>query len=127
MARILVIDDEPGVRATVRKFLASEGHEILEAGDGVAALKLLGGHVAFDLIITDVYMAGMDGIELTIRLQAIPSRPAIIVMSGGGFVGVTDLLVEAGHLGATATLAKPFTVDELLSVVRDLLHARGAT
>jgi CheY-like chemotaxis protein len=127
MARILVIDDEPGVRATVRRFLASVSHDVREASDGAAALALLGGPEAIDLVITDVYMAGMDGIEFTIRLQQLPSRPAIIVMSGGGFASVTDLLVKAGHLGAAATLAKPFTANQLLSVVDDLLSVRDKT
>src|SRR5690242_1696214 len=111
MARILVIDDEPSVRATVGKFLAAAAHEVLEAVDGGAALKILEGKKRVDLVISDVYMAGMDGMELTARLQQLPVPPILIVMTGGGREGVADLLVEAGYMGAAATLAKPFTRD----------------
>ena len=123
MARVLVIDDEPAVRTTVTKLLRSAGHEVLPAADGGAALKILGGAAHVDLVVSDVYMDGMDGIELTARLQQLPSRPQLIVMTGGGYKGVTDLLVTAGRLGATATLAKPFTGEELLKVVSDILPA----
>ena len=123
MARILVIDDEPSIRKTVRKLLAKAGHDTLEAADGNEALRILGGPKPVDLLICDVYMAGMDGMELTARLQQLPSKPLLIIMSGGGHKGVTDLLVEAAHLGAAATLAKPFTADELLKVVSDVLPA----
>lgn len=122
-----MIDDEPGVRATVSKFLATGGHAVLEAGDGAAAMKILGGADAVDLVLSDVYMAGMDGMEFTIRLQQLSPKPALIVMSGGGFVGVADLLVEAARLGAAATLAKPFSAGELLDTVRDVLAGRGRT
>ena len=125
MARILVIDDEPSVRATVAKFLAIDGHQVLQAEDGASAFKIIGGRTPVDLVISDVYMDGMDGMELTARLQQLPSKPLLIIMSGGGHKGVTDLLVEAGHMGAAATLAKPFTRDELLKVVSDLLPPRA--
>jgi CheY-like chemotaxis protein len=125
MARILVIDDEAGIRTMVVKFLATGGHEILEAADGAAAMKLLEASAHVDLVITDLYMPGMDGIEFTRRLRQVPSRPAIIAMSGGGLGSQVDVLDIAGHLGAV-TLAKPFTGERLLAAVRQVLGQGNA-
>jgi len=125
MARVLVIDDEVGVRATVRKFLVVAEHEVFEAADGISAFEILAGPKPIDLIVSDVYMTGMDGMEFTTRLQQLPRKPILVVISGGGHMGVADVLVHAAHLGAAATLAKPFTRDELLRVVADLLAVHG--
>src|SRR6185436_8706726 len=120
MARILVIDDEASVLHMIRRALAHEPHEVLEAGDGKKALKFLADHPV-DMVITDVYMPDMDGIEFTIRLAQQTPHPKIIAMSGGGFMEQGSLLETARRLGANATLAKPFTIKELLDTINELL------
>lgn len=122
MAKILVIDDEPSVRQMVRRALENEGYEVVEAGDGQTAVTTLG-QTPVDLIITDLYMPNMDGIEFTIRLAQQKPRPKLIAMSGGGFMEKGSLLETARRLGADATLAKPFTGDELRDAVTDLLKS----
>ena len=116
MARVLVIDDEEGIRTIVTKVLASAGHEVTEARDGAAAWAMLE-RQAVDLVVTDLYMPEMDGIELSQRLRQLPARPAVVAMSGGGFGRQVDVLEVAAHLGAAATLPKPFTREALLGAV----------
>ena len=120
MACILVIDDEDFVRATVGKHLTRAGHEVVEAADGKKAMELLE-ESPVDLIITDIYMPDMDGIEFTSRLgQQVPDAK-IIAISGGGYLDKQDVLTMARNLGAARTLAKPFTGKELVAVVREVL------
>ena len=124
MARILVIDDEESLRRMVRHALEGEQHEVLDADDGKTALELIGKEPV-DLVITDLYMPNMDGIEFTIRLAKQKPHPGILAMSGGGFMEKGSLLEIARRLGADATLAKPFTVRELLDAVDDILKKKG--
>jgi len=120
MARVLVIDDEPDVRAVIRRFLVAAGHDVSEVGDGAAALGILAEH-ATDVIVSDLYMPGMDGIELARALRKLPSRPAVVAMSGGGLGRQVNLLDIAAELGAAATLPKPFTKEQLLGAVQAAL------
>src|SRR5690349_20947569 len=124
MATILIVDDEPGIRTVIRKILTTAEHKVLEAARGADALALLPRHREIDIVFVDVYMPGMNGIELTIRLQQLPLQPAIIVMTGGGPAGVADVIVPAAFLGVAATLTKPFTAAQLLHTVDDVLFAQ---
>ena len=83
MANVLVVDDEAKVRAYLRRVLTKLGHEVSEAPDGAEALRLLDAS-AFDLVITDAYMAEMDGMELLVRIQQRGLRVPVVMMSGGG-------------------------------------------
>jgi len=121
VARVLVIDDEPDVRAVMRRFLGAAGHDVREASDGAAALGALAAQPA-DVVITDLYMPGMDGIELARELRKLPTRPAVIAVSGGGFGRQADVLDVAATLGAAATLPKPFTREQLLGAVDRVLR-----
>jgi len=116
MARILLVDDNPRLRATARKILALAGHEVVEASDGVEALACYRAAPA-DLVITDVYMPEGDGIETTIRLTQEFPGIRLVVMSGGGFVDRESILETAGRLGAGGTLPKPFSKEQLLAAV----------
>ena len=120
---MLVIDDDPGVRALIRRLLLEAGHDVLEAGDGAAALKLMEDHPT-DVVVTDVYMPGMDGFELALKLRRMRVRPAVVAVSGGGFGSQVDMLDVAAQLGAAATLPKPFSKDQLLAALEQAL-ARG--
>jgi DNA-binding NtrC family response regulator len=120
MARILVIDDQESIRRVVRRALTLDGHEILEASEGEAGVALLASRGA-DLVITDIFMPGQDGI---VTLREIRKRfPAVKVMviSGGDETGLMDLRHDAELLGAVTSLSKPFDAKELLEAVRAIL------
>ena len=121
MARILVIDDNDGVRSAVRRILEPLGHVVEEADDGAAGLALLGDGGA-DLVITDIFMPGQDGIVTVQRIRKEFPSVKMIAMSGGDSTGRIDLRRDAMLLGAAASLRKPFEREELLRVVEGVLN-----
>ncbi len=116
MAKILVLDDDADVRQGISRFLRSLGHEVVEAADGRAALKGEGAF-ATDLIITDINMPEVDGIEVILALRERNPHLPVIAISGGGRVPKGSLLEDAGALGAVSTLPKPFELAELRRAV----------
>lgn len=125
MARILVIDDEADFRETLRATLEQAGHEVLEAGNGVEGIRM---HRAEspELIITDIIMPEMEGIETILELRRHDPAAKIIAISGGGRLRMTDFLSAARKLGAVTTLAKPFRRDQLLEAVQQSLTGDAA-
>lgn len=121
MARILVADDDAALRSIVVRALTRAGYEVHEVASGREALAvaLAGG---IDLVITDVYMPDMDGIEFITRLSQDPGAPKIIAVSGGGHASTEGVLEIATRLGVTRTLAKPFSPAELVAAVRSELR-----
>ena len=120
MARILVIDDDPSIRETVRRILEARAHTVHvveDAADGIDSIAL----DAPDLVITDVFMPGQDGIETLIELRKAFPKLKVIVMSGGDSTGLMNLLDDAELLGANRTLPKPFTPEELMEAVDTVL------
>jgi DNA-binding NtrC family response regulator len=114
--RVLLIDDESMVRKIVRKMLERSGHEVTEAENGRFGLEQLK-RGSFDLVITDIIMPEVEGIELVVTVsQQYPSTKTI-AMSGGGRTGNVDFLDVAAKLGASAALQKPFTHAELLRAI----------
>ena len=122
MATILLVDDEEFSRATTRKMLEEQGHSVLEASSGAQAMMDIRAN-AFDLVITDVIMPNMDGIELMIELRKIQPSLPVLAISGGGRTHNLDILDAAEQLGATSVLAKPFARANLIEVVTRLLDA----
>src|SRR2546425_420291 len=122
MARILVIDDQESIRRVVRRALEQEGHQVLDASDGEMGMAILARHSA-DVVITDIFMPGQDGI-LTLR-QIRKQFPSVkvIVISGGDSSGMLDLRKDAELLGAVSTLQKPFNAREIMDKVREALQA----
>ncbi len=120
MARILVIDDEPRIRNAVRRSLESAGHEVVEAEDGKVALRMYAGNPT-DVVISDIYMPHMDGIEFLIRLHEAFPEARVITMSGGGHLAKEKLLSASGTLGAVVTLEKPFGTADILAAVDEAL------
>jgi len=108
MARILIIDDEYFVRALVTRILERNGHEIFEATDGQEGIEFFerGGQV--DLVITDIFMPEMDGIETLRHLKEKNPDLKIVVISGGGKGLAKGYLPAAAAFGADATIEKPF-------------------
>ena len=124
MARILVIDDDASITRVAREHLTREGHTVIEAYGGSEALRILR-EIPVDLVITDLYMPNMDGIEFTMRLGQLKPETKIVAISGGGYKGKEEVLQVARDLGATRTLEKPFTRDELLGAVHEALYVAG--
>ena len=119
MAKVLVIEDDADVRKAVCRMLRSGGHEVVETDQGAAGMKALLSESP-DLVVTDMMMPGQDGIETITRIREISGVP-IIALSGRGQRGGFAPLVDAEMMGADITLAKPFTVEALLSAVNELL------
>lgn len=124
MASILIIDDEDPVREMLRRLLERVGHTVYEAADGKTALRMYAGNPT-ELVITDIYMPEMGGIEVLTRVQWAFPEARIVALSGGGFLGKEDVLAAARHLGAVGVLKKPFSVEECLDVIRRALETDG--
>jgi len=120
MKRILVVDDEAGIRRSLRRILERAGYEVTEARNGQEAVRLwrdCPGH----LVITDIHMPDKDGIETIIELRVLTPGIRIIAMSGGVQTKHLDLLGDAVLLGAVSTLEKPFSIQAALDAVRAIL------
>jgi len=120
MAHILVVDDDALVRAAVRRVLTRAGYQVWDVPDGTEALELLD-VIQFDLVLTDVYMNPMSGLELLARLRRYHHTMPVVVMSGGGSASREDLFGLATACGAQATLAKPFLPGQLCDAVSTAL------
>ena len=116
-ARILVVDDEPQLTRVLRTGLSSHGYEVRVAADGLAALETFGDWQP-DLVVTDLAMPDMDGLELCRRLRAISNAPILVLSARGE----EKTKVEALDLGADDYVTKPFGIDELLARVRVALR-----
>ncbi len=119
LATILVVEDEAGIRALVRKILRRQGYEVLEAANGQDALALCREHGSrVELLITDVLMPQMGGRELVERLQTQGHHMKVLYVSGY----TDDATVYSGDLPpGTAFLQKPFTLGSLLDKVKEVL------
>jgi DNA-binding response OmpR family regulator len=118
--RILVVDDDPRLRAAVRCVLELEGFEVDEAGDGREALRSLREHPA-DAVLADMFMPEMDGLEFIREVRGEWSHLPVIAVSGGGAYHDGSTLRVAARLGASFVLDKPFGTRELVEVVRRAL------
>jgi two-component system response regulator MprA len=117
--RVLVVDDEPQVRATVREALALEGFDVLEAANGVEALARMK-DTPPDAIVLDLWMPVMDGWAFRrAQLEAAPGIPVVVLSA-------LDLGRERlAELRASAVLGKPFDLDELFDAVRRAVASRN--
>jgi len=111
--RILIVDDEPQLTRVLRTGLSSHGYEVRIAADGVAALETFGDWHP-DLVVTDLAMPEMDGLELCRRLREISSVPILVLSARGD----EKTKVAALDLGADDYVTKPFGIEELLARVR---------
>jgi two-component system, cell cycle response regulator CpdR len=119
MARILLADDDAAARDLVQRALVGDGHDVVATHDGAEALEQLQGDGAgFELLISDVQMPGVDGIELIEKALAIAPKMRVILMSG-----FTDELDRAKHLKSKIAreISKPFTLEQVRGVVRAVL------
>ena len=120
-ARILMVDDDPGIRDVVSEFLGQHGYQVETAGDGRAMEQALA-RGPVDLIVLDVMMPGEDGLSICRRLTAQPGGPAIIMLSAMG--EDTDRIVGL-ELGADDYLPKPCNPRDRLARIRAVLRRRA--
>ena len=120
MASILVVDDESGIRAVLKRILAKLGHDVRVAVDGASAIEVCRESNP-DLAFVDMYMPGQDGIETIRTLRKKSPEVKIIAMSGEQLEGGLDVLQMATMLGAVAEMRTPFEVEEVMQVVKEAL------
>ncbi len=116
MATILVVDDDEAFRSMLRRTLERHGHDVREAAEGGAALRALSA-ATVDLVITDIIMPDMEGIETTRQLRRAYPDIKIIAMSGGGRMKAEGYLRAAKAFGAVRVLCKPFDNRELFAAI----------
>lgn len=126
MTTILLADDEDLLREGVREILETADYAVIEARDGEEALsKFAVSNI--DLVITDVVMPNMDGVDFVTRLrETFPDVPILTISGGSRVVSARFGLDSALLSGANASLTKPFTAKQLLEKVRQLLAARSS-
>jgi DNA-binding response OmpR family regulator len=113
--KILLVEDEEAIRSLLKAVLEDEGYQIQEASNGKEALQSYASSSA-DLILTDIVMPDIEGIEMIMKIRKSDSKVKIIAMSGG------DYLNMAKKLGADHVLAKPFSHQTLLDTVKAMLQ-----
>src|SRR5687768_11510480 len=120
MAKILAVDDSASMRQMVAFTLKGAGHTVIEATDGMDALKAAKSNTGFDLVISDVNMPNMDGITLIRELRAIPDfkfTPILMLTTESGL----EKKSEGKAAGATGWIVKPFNPDQLLATIGKVL------
>jgi len=125
MAHILVIDDDAMICDLLRRTLERAGYRVTEAHDGQMALNAHKASPA-DLVITDMIMPGMEGIQTIMEFRRLNPALKIIAMSGGGMGKSTDYLNMAKKFGAFHTLGKPFTIEKITKLVAEVLGGVAA-
>ena len=116
MLKVLLIEDDESFRKILRLALVSMGYEVIEARHGGEALRILASTLP-DLVITDLIMPEKEGLETILEIQRRYPGQKIIAMSGGGRINSKELLKMAGQLCAVPTLGKPFSAEQLASVI----------
>ena len=121
MAHIMVVEDDIQFRQMLLDMLQQDGHRVASAGDGVEAMTALAA-ARPDLIITDILMPGMDGVELIMELSRQDNATPMIAMSGGRRAITAEFnLDSAALLGVKSTLAKPFSRSDLRAAIEQAL------
>ena len=120
---ILVAEDDPAIGNALQRVLNHEGYEVRRAGDGAQALEMLAGRAA-DLVVLDVSMPYVDGLEVCRRLRRAGNRTPVLMLTARNTIGDR---VEGLDAGADDYLVKPFSLDELLARIRALLRRTSLT
>src|SRR2546428_1875205 len=119
-AKILLIEDDPGIVMTLRRVLTEEGHQVQVETRGDNGLKGARGE-AFDVVITDMKLPGLSGLDLVRELHGIQPRLPIILITAHG---TTETAIEATKAGAYDYLLKPFEIPELIDLVEKAVASR---
>lgn len=118
-ARVLVVDDEPGIQETLTGILEDEGFEAAAVASGEACLAELRRGL-YDLVLLDIWLPGIDGLETLARIQEMPlaERPAVVMISGHGNI---ETAVRATKMGAFDFLEKPVTLEKVTVVTKNAI------
>ncbi len=117
---ILLVDDDNGFRESVRDILDIEGYQVIDVERGSDALALVK-EEDIDLVITDILMPDIEGVELTTKIKKLKPGLKVIGMTGGGAIGADKVLKVCSSVFFDSTLRKPFSCDELLTAIEYLL------
>ncbi|MDB5083272.1 MAG: two-component system response regulator [Bacilli bacterium] len=115
--KVLIVDDQYGIRVLLHEVLESEGIKIFEAPNGPTALDIVANEQP-DLVLLDMKIPGMDGLEILRHIRQIEPKTKVIMMTA---YGELDLIQEAMALGALTHFTKPFDIDELRMAVNEQL------
>jgi two-component system, response regulator, stage 0 sporulation protein F len=118
--KILIVDDQYGIRILLNEVFQKEGYETHQAASGYQALEILEKN-APDLVLLDMKIPGMDGIEILKRMKVIDQDIRVIIMTA---YGELDMIQEAKDLGALIHFAKPFDIDEIRDAVKKYLPVK---
>lgn len=119
MSRILIVEDTRLMRDSMVDVLTELEHEVVTAENGAEAVDMIAAGQIFDLIITDIIMPEMDGIEAIMEVQTMsPETPIIAISGGSARLEKAAGLDTAKRLGAVAVLEKPFEIDSLLAAIQ---------
>ena len=120
MIHVLVVDDEVGIRQSLSGVLEDEGYRVSAAETGEQALAMISDH-HYDVVLLDIWLPGIDGLEVLEAVKSVDERPEVVMISGHGTI---ETAVRATKLGAFDFLEKPLSVDKTLIVVKNAAEAR---
>ncbi|MBU1636480.1 response regulator [bacterium] len=121
MKSILIVDDEPEVRAYLKEILKDQGYRIILAANGSEAVCIQNTHCC-DLIIIDIFMPVAEGLSTIVKIRQNSPDTRIIAISGGGILGIGHYLDHALIYGADVAMEKPIRGSELVSQVQQLME-----
>ena len=119
--KILIVDDSASILNTLRFTLGVAGYEVITASDGLQAVDILHKNSDIDLIVTDLYMPGMDGLELTRKIRSMENfkyHPVVFLTNEFR----EDRKEEAKKAGATGWIKKPFTMEKFTAVIKKVIR-----
>lgn len=119
--KILIADDDKILIQVYSHMLAKQGHETVLAYNGIEAIDILQKD-RFDILITDILMPLKEGIEVIREVRGTNPQMKIIAISSGGKIGLPSFLKIAESFGADASLSKPFTEEQLLQKIEEVIH-----
>lgn len=117
MKKILIVDDQPGIRIVLQEVLKNEGYEIQTAGSGLEAIELIKNE-DFDALLTDMKLPGMNGVEILQHASDLNKKFVIMMMTA---YGEQELVDQAKSLGAAHFFKKPFEIIEVRETINELL------
>src|ERR1700685_3584256 len=121
MHKILIVDDETGIRESLQGVLADEGYETAAVESGEEGLKLLRRESSYEVVLLDIWLPGIDGLETLGKIRDMDDPPEVIMISGHGTI---ETAVRATKLGAYDFLEKPLSLDKTLILIKNAIDAK---
>lgn len=121
--KVLIVDDQYGIRLLLYEVFKREGYEVHQAENGKKALEMVKRHTP-DIILLDMKLPGMDGIEILKQIRKIDDNVKVIMMTA---YGELDMLAEAVKYNVVTYFTKPFDIDQLKNKVNEVLTTKGLT